>query len=146
MKYYKTNISYQEVPDEISLTFFIPGCSLRCKGCHSPFLHNRDNGDKLTLDKFVSMISEYKSLASCILFMGGEWFPDLPLYLQAAQENGFKTCLYTGLHSVSNDILSALTYLKTGPWISSLGGLDSKDTNQRFVEVSTGKLLNTRFL
>jgi anaerobic ribonucleoside-triphosphate reductase activating protein len=145
MKYYDIDITYQEIPDEISLTFYMCGCQLNCSGCHSPILHSLDNGDELTSQIYIDNLLKYKDLASCVLFMGGEWFEELPNYLELASNNGFKVALYTGEQGVSEDISKHLTYLKTGRWIKSLGGLDSHDTNQRLVNCLTGELLNYKF-
>ena len=81
-----------------------------------------------------------------MLFLGDEWEHDrLVNYLDAAISEGFKTCLYTGLDEVSGELLSRLTYLKTGRWVAALGGLESPGTNQKFIEVSSGTVLNHLF-
>ena len=146
MKYYDINITYQEVPDEVSLTFYMCGCTLNCKGCHSPVLHNVDNGDELTTQLYIDTLIKYQGLATNVLFMGGEWFGKLPLYIEMASLNGYKVALYTGESYVSEDISRNLTYLKTGRWIESLGGLDSTTTNQRLVKCLTGEELNYKFI
>ena len=76
MKYYAIDIVFQEVPDEISICFTITGCNKRCKGCHSAHLWSRNNGTELTDDAYIKTLSKYKNLASCVLFMGGEWYND----------------------------------------------------------------------
>lgn len=58
---------------------------------------------------------------------------------------GYKTCLYTGLETVPLKIKSHLTWLKTGRWDSNLGGLANHETNQKFTEVYSGKVLNNLF-
>ncbi len=86
-------------------------------------------------------------MASCVLFMGGEWHKDeLISNLKIARHNGFKTCLYSGEEDVANDIQDQLTWIKTGPWKHELGGLESNTTNQKFTEVKSNKLLNHLFL
>ena len=35
LNYTTEQITFQEVPNEISLSFLIAGCPLKCKGCHS---------------------------------------------------------------------------------------------------------------
>ena len=64
---------------------------------------------------------------------------------------GLKACLYTGLEreeleAVSDGILPYLTYLKTGRWQMELGGLDSPATNQKFIDLRTGEVLNHLFI
>ena len=78
---------------------------------------------------------------------GGEWHQDqLALMLKYAQEKGYKTCLYSGQDEVDKNILQYLTFVKTGPWIQELGGLESKTTNQLFTEVKTNNTLNHLFI
>ncbi len=35
MNYLTRQIVFREIPDEISLSYLITGCSLHCEGCHS---------------------------------------------------------------------------------------------------------------
>ena len=146
MNYSDLTITMQEVPGEISICFSICGCKLHCKGCHSSYLWNENNGETLTEESFKKTLSRYKNLASCILFMGGEWYEkELINYLKVAKAQNFTTCLYTGKLNVSNKILEQLTWIKTGAWIEELGGLDSQKTNQQFIEVKTNQILNHLF-
>ncbi|MBV1888297.1 MAG: anaerobic ribonucleoside-triphosphate reductase activating protein, partial [Urechidicola sp.] len=135
MYYYNFQIVLQEVPGEISLCFSISGCSLHCVGCHSPFLWKEGSGKLLTEDNYTKILDQYNGLASCVLFMGGEWDEtELISLLKTAKNKKYKTCLYTGEETVSQDIISELTWIKTGKWVQTLGGLDSKITNQKFTE------------
>lgn len=146
MNYSDLTITMQEVPGEISICFSICGCKLNCKGCHSSYLWNENNGDVLTEELFKNTLDKYKNLASCILFMGGEWYEkELINYLKIANTLNFATCLYTGEQQVSEKILEQLTWIKTGPWIEELGGLDSLKTNQQFIDVKTNQTLNHLF-
>jgi len=141
------HIVLQEVPGEISLCFTISGCPLRCEGCHSPFLWKEGSGSKISRKGYKDILYRYSGLATCVVFMGGEWHPKaLILCLKYAIEHGYKTCLYTGLEEVNKSLLNHLTYLKIGPWIKELGGLGSKTTNQKFKEVKTNKTLNHLFI
>ena len=55
-------IVLQEVPGEISLCFSISGCSIQCKGCHSPFSWKKDNGSILTKRYFLKQLKKYATL------------------------------------------------------------------------------------
>ncbi|MBO7495916.1 MAG: anaerobic ribonucleoside-triphosphate reductase activating protein [Salinivirgaceae bacterium] len=144
---YDVDIVLQEVPGQISICFSISGCPLHCKGCHSPFLWKEGNGELLTDERYRDILNQYRGYANCVLFMGGEWHPDELVHkLATAKELGFDTCLYTGQETVSDEIKSNLTWLKTGPWVEEKGGLTCPSTNQRFVEVKTNKLINNQFL
>ncbi|MFD1292512.1 anaerobic ribonucleoside-triphosphate reductase activating protein [Lutibacter holmesii] len=147
MNYSEIEIVLQEVPGEISICFSITGCGVQCKGCHSSFLWNKHNGTKLTEEVYKSILTKYNGFASCVLFMGGEWcLNELTNYFKIAKNLGFKTCLYTGETEIPKKLKVELTYLKTGPWVESLGGLNSKKTNQKFIEVQTNQILNHLFL
>lgn len=140
-------IVLQEVPSEISLLFTITGCRLNCLGCHSPEIQNAKFGTPLSSEIFTQWIDKYQALISCVVFFGGEWQSKrLIELLKISQGYKLKTCLYTGKDKVNQAIMTHLDYLKLGPWVESLGGLDSSNTNQRMFNVKTGELLNVRFL
>lgn len=144
---YDFQVVLQEVPGEISLCFTISGCPLRCEGCHSSFLWKEGNGTKITASAFIDILHRYYGFATCVVFMGGEWHQiKLVEKLKYAQEQGYKTCLYTGVEEVAPQILKHLTWVKTGKWDRKRGGLDSKNTNQIFKEVKTNKVLNHLFI
>ncbi|MBS9463484.1 anaerobic ribonucleoside-triphosphate reductase activating protein [Flagellimonas sp. 389] len=141
------NVVLQEVPGEVSLCFSISGCPLRCEGCHSPFLWKKGTGTKLTQKLYEDILHKYYGFATCVIFMGGEWHKnELISSLKYAQDKGYKTCVYTGQDQLDLEILKHLTWVKTGRWDKSLGGLESKTTNQEFIEVKTKKRLNHLFL
>ncbi|MCC2615046.1 anaerobic ribonucleoside-triphosphate reductase activating protein [Aestuariibacter halophilus] len=142
----KPHVLFQEVPDEVSLAFTISGCPLGCFGCHSAHTWDPYFGVCLTDGLFLEYLSTYKQLISCVVFFGGEWHVDALLRkLQLARRQGLKTCLFTGLDSIPKVLQQQLTYLKTGRWLKEVGGLDSPTTNQRFIELSSGNLLNYKF-
>ncbi|KHD89474.1 MAG: ribonucleoside-triphosphate reductase activating protein [Bdellovibrio sp. ArHS] len=146
MNIYKYDIVFQEVPDHISLAFYVCGCPLRCPGCHSPELWTEKTGSPLTESLMEELLTEYKSQISCVLFLGGEWHPEtLVAFLLQCKKQGLLTALYTGLDDVPNLIKQNLDFLKVGPWRPSLGGLDSPSTNQRFIDLRTQQTLNHLF-
>lgn len=145
MRYTNCQIVFQEVPKEISLAFSISGCSLKCDGCHSKDLWNKNNGH--IMDKYIlkSKIEKYSNLISCVLFYGGEWESDLIKFLDICKEYNMKTCLYTGLDDIPYDIKSKLDYLKIGKWNKNLGGLRNKNTNQKFLDLKENKDITYMF-
>lgn len=147
MYYYDFQVVLQEVPGEVSLCFSISGCPLRCKGCHSPFLWKEGAGTLLRKENYLLLLNQYKDLASCVLFMGGEWYEeDLVEFLKTANSKGYKTCLYTGEEQVSKFIINELYWLKTGKWEASRGGLNCSNTNQKFINVKTNSIQNHLFI
>ena len=73
--------------------------------------------------------------------MGGDHDDILFHFLEIIKNENLKTALYTGSESVDKKLLSILDYLKIGPYIESLGGLDSKKTNQKLIHVPSLTLL-----
>jgi len=141
------SIVFQEVPNEISLCFSITGCQVRCKGCHSLELWNKNYGSPLTNKTFINWIHRYQKLISCIIFFGGEWQPKMLIEkLLIARNFGLKTCLYTGEKYIDINISQHLNFLKTGAWQAKLGGLESVHTNQVFRNLLTGEKLNHLFI
>ena len=175
LNYTTEQITFQEVPNEISLSFLIAGCPLKCKGCHSadswcvtskasetikskthPI--NSNARIQLTNEYLENRIKQYQDMISCVLFLGGEWEIEKLIELLQTVKNtnpSLKTCLYTGLELdeivelIEQEINekveigwkyifenNLLDYLKTGRWIRELGGLDNKNTNQRFYKVN----------
>ncbi|MDO4228421.1 MAG: anaerobic ribonucleoside-triphosphate reductase activating protein [Capnocytophaga sp.] len=152
LRYSDYTIVLQEVPNEISLCFTITGCPLACEGCHSQYTWNGNLGEPLTANFLKNLICKYIGSISCVLFMGGEWNIGQLLDLIAiSKAQNLKTALYTGLNKKQiqryyPELLLQLDYIKTGKWIPALGGLDSPITNQEFLEIETGKVLNSYFL
>ena len=139
MLYYSyPQIVMQEVPDEISLALSMSGCNLKCKGCHSADTWNPRFGKPLTKEELIQLIQENKHI-SCVLFYGGEWQPEYLLELiKIVKQKKLKVCLYTGLeyHQVPRELIEVLDYIKVGPYIEELGGLESPKNNQRFIKLS----------
>lgn len=141
------SIVFQEVPNEISLCFSITGCKVACTGCHSTELWHASNGNHLSNTSFRNWLTKYQNLISCVLFFGGEWQAKALIEkLRIAKSWGLKTCLYSGEKHIDISICEHLNFLKTGPWQSTLGGLDSINSNQVFRNVQTGEKLNHLFI
>jgi len=146
MKVYNHQIVLQEVPNEISLSFAVAGCPLNCIDCNWKEFISTMPKKELGDDEYLGLLQANKGLATCVLFLGGEWVKDdLGHKLKQARSYGFKTCLYTGLEDVDNDIKTHLTYLKTGPYIKERGTLENPKTNQKFYDLRTGEILNRYF-
>jgi|SRR5690554_1018805 len=146
VNYSSKQIVWQEVPGEVSLAYTISGCPLRCPGCHSADTWPLGAGEQLHVQEFKAQLRQYSGLITCVLFLGGEWHEQRLLeLLEIAQNQGLNTCLYTGQETVSDALKARLTYLKTGPWVKQLGGLDSATSNQRLIDLRTNECLNRFF-
>ena len=146
------SIVLQEIPNEISLCFTITGCKLACEGCHSQHLWDSNHGQHLTIEIYEELLKKYRYTITCILYMGGEWHEQQLLNLiKIAHQNSLKVGLYTGLNEKQINkyhpvIVQNLDYIKTGKWISKLGGLNKKTTNQKLVDLNTGEVMNKYFI
>lgn len=127
-------ITFQEVPNEISLVFTISGCPRRCDGCHSPWLRDPEFGNDLEEDLPV-LLDKYGEDISCVCFMGeGRDMEALHRCMLTVSDYGLRSALYTGADSVEElpSFINMLDYLKLGHYDKDLGGLDSPFTNQHF--------------
>lgn len=140
IKYVDTAICFAEVPDEISLCINISNCPHKCSNCHSPHLQE-DVGNELTFSLLDELIDNNKGI-TCVCFMGegGSIFEIADFAFHIKNRFGLKTALYTGLDFSLNSmedivarplITDHFDYVKTGPYIESLGPLNNKTTNQR---------------
>ena len=130
MKYTDTQIGFQEFPDEISLLINISNCPFHCPGCHSPELWE-DVGIELTYGRLDNLIKTNKGI-TLVGFMGGD--PVLVNSLAAYIKHNYdiKTGWYWGGETVPKEINEInFDYIKLGPYIEELGGLDNPNTNQR---------------
>lgn len=156
IKYLGYAVTFQEIPNEVTLCFNITNCKHRCPGCHSPELQ-QDIGNDLEVD-IESIINRYLGGITCVCFMGeGNDWDALERCIKIISDNypNLKIGIYTGIDGDGNDentlmleYLSSMTtgrdpdgydkcheplitYLKLGSYIKELGGLDNPHTNQR---------------
>ena len=124
-------ITFSEFPDEIALCINITNCPFHCSGCHSPELWE-DIGTKLTKEELSKLIESNKGI-TCIGFMGGnpEEVNSLAEYIKDINHS-LKVGWYWGGEVFPKEInLINFNYIKLGPYIKELGGLDNPNTNQR---------------
>ena len=140
------DIVFQEIPDEITLALNLSNCCIRCKGCHSPHLMD-DIGELLDRPLLDSLIDGYRGEVSCICFMGGDSsVRDVDImakYIHSKYEGGIKVGWYSGRENLDENIsLDNFDYIKLGPYIERLGGLNSLHTNQRMYMVEKGNMVD----
>ncbi|MCD8305462.1 MAG: anaerobic ribonucleoside-triphosphate reductase activating protein [Prevotella sp.] len=134
LKFYNTDVVFQELPDEVTLAVNISGCPCRCPGCHSKFLWE-DVGTPLDEKAIDGFMDEFGKDISCLCFMGGDAEPEtvnlFAGYIRRAYA-GKKVGWYTGRTLISPKIdRRNFDYIKVGPYIAHLGALKSPATNQR---------------
>lgn len=144
LKYLNTQVTFAEVPDEITLCINITGCKNGCKNCHSSYLA-QDIGTELTFNEVRKLIKKNSGI-SCIALMGGDAGPDKINTLASFIINHYgsiKVAWYSGRQELSKEIdLKNFDFIKLGPYIEEFGPLNSKTTNQRFYKVSDGELVD----
>jgi anaerobic ribonucleoside-triphosphate reductase activating protein len=135
LKYLNTQVTFAEVPDEITLCINITGCKNGCKNCHSSYLAE-DIGKPLNWDSLNVLIYTNTGI-SCVAFMGGDNDPKAVSRLaEKVKSLGLKTAWYSGRQELSKDInLEYFDYIKLGPYMEEFGPLNSRTTNQRMYKV-----------
>ena len=127
-----TDTVAEEIPDRVTLAVEITNCRGNCPGCHSPFL-KQDIGEELTAAKIDKLIADNFGL-NCFLFLGEGRDSDALLKLAGHIRNthpGIELAVYSGRDKVEDVFYDVFDFVKTGPYIESLGPLNSRTTNQR---------------
>ena len=141
MKYLYHNIVFSEIPDEVSLSLSISGCTRNCSGCHTSELRG-DVGDVLDENEIDKLMDKYGDHITCILFLGGDQFhlEMKSLFEYIRSKYSLKIALYSGANDISSELVNLLDYVKMGPYDKDLGGLDKKTTNQKLYKISESGL------
>lgn len=146
LKYLNYDIVFQEVPGEVCLAINITNCPNRCKGCHSPELM-KDIGEELNESVLLSLLEKYGKAIGCICFMGGDASPKeveyLASFLKKQRTFEIKVAWYSGKQYLpSNFEIDHFDFIKLGPYVQNMGGLNSLTTNQRFYRVENAKMID----
>lgn len=145
LKYQETEITFAEIPDEITLCVNISNCPCHCKGCHSPHLW-KDEGTPLDLKALYDMITPHKTGITCICLMGGDAEPEEVNFLALLIRETFanlRIAWYSGRQELSDKInVERFNYIKLGPYIEEYGPLNKPSTNQRLYKVTGSQLID----
>lgn len=144
LKYLNTQVTFAEVPDEITLCINITGCKNGCKNCHSSYLAE-DIGEELN-DLALNRLLIKNQGITCVAFMGGDSDPsEINEFARKLKiHTNLKVAWYSGRQELSKDIeLKNFDFVKLGSYIKELGPLNSKTTNQRFYEVLPSSITNS---
>jgi anaerobic ribonucleoside-triphosphate reductase activating protein len=144
MKFTNYDIVFREIPDETTLAINISGCPCHCPGCHSSYLAD-DVGEELTYESLMNMVNGNVGI-TCISFMGGDANPSYINHLAELlrdSESSLRIAWYSGRQELSDKVdLKNFDYIKLGPYIEELGGLDKKTTNQVLYKVVGSDLVD----
>ena len=145
LKYLNTEVTFSEIPDEITLCINITGCKNACEGCHSPYLA-KDIGTILNSGELFLLIQNNKGI-TCVCFMGGDSNPEqIDMLSSDVKRWGFKTAWYSGKQKLPKELrIKNFDYIKVGPYIPELGGLDKETTNQIMYKVDNGNLIDITY-
>lgn len=139
MKYVNTGVVFQEIPDEVTLSINISNCPCHCIGCHSEYLWD-DIGIPLNFLSLDNLLVDYVGEITCVCFMGGDREPEIVNSLAAHVCYNYpkmKVGWYSGMQKLSDKIdISNFNYIKIGPYIERLGGLNKETTNQRLYKIT----------
>ena len=136
LKYNNYDIVFQEIPEEMSLAFWISGCLIRCPSCNQRYLWE-DKGTPLTIENIQELLDKERGV-TCLLLLGGERDIDALIEIFMYFHKKIKTAWYCGLDMIPKDklgIVQYLDFLKVGHFDIELGGLNSPTTNQRFYKI-----------
>ena len=129
LKYTTTQITFREIPDEVTLCINISNCPIHCPDCHSKELWG-DIGEELTRSTLLRLIEQNKGI-TCVCFMGGDsdiyYLLELAYLVNDRYNGKLKVAWYSG----KNKIYNGFDYIKIGPYIKEKGGLNDINTNQR---------------
>lgn len=145
LKYLNTQVTFAEVPDEITLCINITGCKNGCKNCHSSYLA-QDIGKPLNKSSLSELIEGNKGV-SCVSFMGGDSdaIHIVALASWVKTHTHLKVAWYSGRQELAGIVaiqLQWFDFIKLGPYKEEFGPLNSRTTNQRFYKVSGKELVD----
>lgn len=137
LKYTNAEVTFAEIPDEITLAINISNCPCHCEECHSPYLA-KDIGEPLDLMHLTDLIDGNRGI-SCVCIMGGDANPsevdDIAQDIKEYYPN-LKVGWYSGRQELSKEVdLCNFDYVKLGPYIKERGPLNCKTTNQVMLEI-----------
>lgn len=145
LKYAKTYIGLQEVPDEVSLVVEISNCPFNCKGCKNPELRT-DVGEYLDDNALNILLDSIDEDVTCICFKGGDIEP-YEVNRLAAHIRKYYSHLHIAWYS--GDVGPGIffeyhnfDYVKFGHYNKKLGDITSPTTNQRLYKVEGYNLHN----
>lgn len=136
LKFTDYDIVFQEIPTEVTLAINLSLCPNNCIGCHSPQLRE-DIGDILNKESLDLLINKYGTAITCISLMGGDGDTEtIAILAQYIKQRGYRSAWYSGRQDLPpNFRIECFDYVKLGPYIEALGGLDNPNTNQRLYRI-----------
>jgi len=144
----------------VSVSLFLQGCPLRCKGCHNPETWDKNGGvaweDNMLINHILDLIAA-NGIQRNLSILGGEPLDTyekryfLKLLIRAVKQKypDIVICLWTGFLynnavDLAGDIISQVDYLIEGPFILSQRDVTLKwrgSRNQHIIDIKNNKLI-----
>lgn len=141
IKYITSQVTFEELPTEVTLSLSISNCQNRCLGCHSSELRG-NIGIELTDAELKRLINK-NSGVNCVLLLGEGNDKDRLVELAGLIRNiGLKAALYSGRDKVEEDLFQVFDYIKVGRWDERFGPLNSRTTNQILYKIENNQRIN----
>lgn len=141
IKYITSQVTFEELPTEVTLSLSISNCQNRCLGCHSPELRG-NMGIELTDAELKRLINK-NSGVNCVLLLGeGNDKGRLVELASLIRGIGLKAALYSGRDKVEEDLFQVFDYIKVGRWDERFGPLNSRTTNQILYKIENNQCIN----
>lgn len=141
IKYITSQVTFEELPTEVTLSLSISNCQNRCLGCHSPELRG-NIGIELTDTELKRLINK-NSGVNCVLLLGeGNDKGRLVELAGLIRSIGLKAALYSGRDKVEEDLFQVFDYIKVGRWDERFGPLNSRTTNQILYKIENNQRIN----
>lgn len=134
LKYTTAEVTFREIPDEVTLCINLSNCPIKCPDCHSKELWG-DIGEILYPDTLLRLIEENDGI-TCVCFMGGDNDIDEVLKLTHLIRKVYEEDMKVAFYSGRNKIYNVFDYVKIGPYRKEYGSLDKPTTNQRLFKSS----------
>ena len=142
-----TGITLNEVPGHIAFYAEIGECTQRCPGCHSPHLWKYVHHKTSFEDLLRKILDAKEEGADAVVLMGGTTNGMAQGILKSIIQSIsciLPVALYSGSDNIGEDMkiltTTDLTWLKTGSYKESKGGLRNPETNQRFFVKQNNKI------
>jgi anaerobic ribonucleoside-triphosphate reductase activating protein len=105
-----------------------------------------DTGEILDENVLSGLLEKYGNAITCVCFMGGDAAPHeverLSAFVRKTTGNRIKTAWYSGRQQLPESCsLQHFDYIKLGPYIEHLGGLNCATTNQRFYRIENKTMI-----
>jgi anaerobic ribonucleoside-triphosphate reductase activating protein len=106
-----------------------------------------NTGKVLYEDVLAELLEKYGNAVTCVCFMGGDANPHevehLSAFLREKTGMRVKTAWYSGKQQLPERCsLQHFDYIKLGPYVEQLGGLNCRTTNQRFYRIENTDMVD----